>query len=54
MPVLLVPGNYPCGDDGKENNDGDGVIEETVGGLLPRSLGPEGFGVTGFVRGRED
>ena len=38
MPVLLVPGDYPHKDD-----DQGGVVEETVGGLLPLSLGPSEF-----------
>ncbi|KAF9232444.1 cytidine deaminase [Melanogaster broomeanus] len=41
MPVLLVPADYPQrGDDG-EVVVGGGILEETVGGLLPHSFGPE-------------
>ncbi|KAF9224219.1 cytidine deaminase [Gyrodon lividus] len=41
MPVLLVPADYPKkGDDG-EAVEGGGILEETVGGLLPYSFGPE-------------
>ncbi|KAG8221068.1 cytidine deaminase, partial [Butyriboletus roseoflavus] len=55
MPVLLVPGDYPRREDNSENVDGNGVIEVTVGELLPQSLGPE-FSVrtTGFAWGRQD
>ena len=40
-PVLLVPGDYPAE---KNETEQGGVIEETVGGLLPRSFGPEDLG----------
>ncbi|KAF8553005.1 cytidine deaminase, partial [Imleria badia] len=47
MPVLLVPGDYPRRDDCSENSGG-GVIEETVGALLPLSE----FGLREIERGR--
>ncbi|KAF8835744.1 cytidine deaminase [Paxillus ammoniavirescens] len=41
IPILLVPADYPKkGDDGEEVVGG-GVLEETLGGLLPHSFGPE-------------
>ncbi|KAG6381834.1 hypothetical protein JVT61DRAFT_443 [Boletus reticuloceps] len=57
MPVLLVPGDYPRSGDSTEDVNGGGVIEETVGTLLPRSLGPtelENVRLDGFVRGLEE
>ncbi|KAF8141355.1 cytidine deaminase [Boletus edulis] len=57
MPVLLVPGDYPRSGDSREDVNGGGVIEETVGTLLPRSFGPtelENVRLDGFVRGREE
>jgi cytidine deaminase len=45
MPILLVPADYPKkGDDG-EVVVGGGVLEETLGGLLPYSFGPEHLGI---------
>ena len=35
MPILLVPADYP------QDADNGGVLDETLGSLLPRSFGPE-------------
>ncbi|KAN0088331.1 Cytidine deaminase-like protein [Tylopilus felleus] len=54
VPVLLVPGDYPRRDDRRE---GDGVVEETVRSLLPRSFEPREFErvrLTGFEHARKD
>ncbi|KIK92612.1 hypothetical protein PAXRUDRAFT_829780 [Paxillus rubicundulus Ve08.2h10] len=41
MPILLVPGDYPKKGDDAEEVEGGGVLEETLGVLLPYSFGPE-------------
>lgn len=46
--MLLVPGDYPRRGDDKVATKGGGVIEETVGALLPQSE----FGLGEIERGR--
>lgn len=36
MPILLIPAGYP-----QEDKENGGVVEVTLGELLPRSFGPE-------------
>ena len=42
MPILLVPADYPQPPKEGEKDDGSGgVVETSIGELLPRSFGPE-------------
>ena len=42
MPILLVPADYPQPPKEGEADDGSGgVIDTSIGELLPRSFGPE-------------
>jgi len=42
MPILLVPADYPQPPkEGEVDNGSGGVVETSIGELLPRSFGPE-------------
>jgi cytidine deaminase len=41
MPILLVPGDYPQPGEPKPPHSEGGVLDTTLGELLPISFGPE-------------